>query len=362
MEKILIVNPFGIGDVLFTTPVIDTIKQKYPESRISYWCNERVRDILKNNPQIDKVFAFSRGDLKKLYRRAPMEGIKRFLGLIIALRKEGFQAAFDFSLDHRYSMLLKLLGVKRRIGFNYKNRGRFLTDRIDIEGYTDRHAVEYYLDLLRLVNLVPGKMALSLSVPQGNKISMQIMLERYGIKEGDLIIGIAPGAGGSWGASAYFKQWPAIRFAQLADKLISELNAKVVLLGDASESAITEAVNYSMKNKPVDLCGKTTLEELIAVVSLLKLLITNDGGPLHIAVALGVNTISIFGPVDETVYGPYPQSEMHRVFKKELDCRPCYKKFRVTDCDKERACINSITVDEIFNAVPGLLSIKEVAS
>ena len=125
MEKFLIINPFGIGDVLFTIPVIRALKEKYPGSFIGYWCNERVSRLLKNDPDINKVFDLSRGDVKRLYK-----GLKRsavLFGLVGRIRKERFNAAFDFSLDSRYGLWSKLAGIRKRIGFNYKGFKRALS-------------------------------------------------------------------------------------------------------------------------------------------------------------------------------------------------------------------------------------------
>lgn len=351
MKKYLLINPFGIGDVLFTTSLISAIKDAYPDSFIGYWCNQRVEAILKNDPRINKIFALSRGDLKKIYRRLKIEGIKKFLGLILGIRKERFDAALDFSLDHRYSLVAKILGITRRIGFNYKKRGRFLTDSIDIEGYVNKHIVEYYLDLLKFLNIKPGRYNLSLLIPEDKITRCKKFLEDLDLKDADLAVGIAPGAGASWGQDASLKHWPAVKFSQLADRLIYEFGAKVIILGDTSEKPIAEAITNMMKNKPIDLAGKINLEDLPALIKHLNILVTNDGGPLHIAVALGIKTVSIFGPVDEKVYGPYPADLRHLVIKKELSCRPCYQKFKVPVCLRDRECINSINVEEVMDAL-----------
>ncbi|MBU4346040.1 MAG: lipopolysaccharide heptosyltransferase II [Candidatus Omnitrophica bacterium] len=360
MKKFLIINPFGIGDVLFTTPLAKAIKDNYPDSRIGYWCNERVRGIINNNPDIDKIFALSRGDLKKIFHRSRLEGIKRFLGLLSAIKKEKFEAVFDFSLEHRYSLISKLLGIKKRIGFNYKNRGRFLTDKIDIDGYNNRHAVEYYLDLLQFVNIKPGNSNLNIFVSQGNKVKAENILIQAGIQDRGLLVGIAPGAGASWGQDASLKHWPAARFAQLADRLISDFGAKILILGDITERPIADTVINTMNNKAIDLTGKTSLEELIAIIDKLHILISNDGGPLHIACALNKKTVSFFGPVDSKVYGPYPpDAERHIVLKKNLECSPCYRNFRLTNCLRNRQCLEDIDVALALSAVSSLLSKKE---
>jgi len=353
--KFLIINPFGIGDVLFTTPVIRAIKDAYPDSVIGYWCNERVGGVLRNSPKINKVFALSRGDIKKIRNESWWKGIFSFLGLLRGIKREKFDISLDFSLDHRYSLISKLLGIKKRVGFNYKKRGRFLTHKIDVEGYSLRHVVEYYLDLLKPLGIKPGGNTLEFPVPESSKVKSKNMLAGHGITGKGPVIGIVPGGGASWGRDAVFKHWPALKYAQLADKLAKDSSSQIVILGDESERPITEVVVSAMKHKPLDLTGRTNLEELAALISNLNILITNDGGPLHIAVALGIKTVAVFGPVDALVYGPYPPSARHVVIHKDFDCRPCYRNFRFQGCEHDRRCTRGITVDEVYAAAHRLI-------
>ncbi|MDD5097715.1 MAG: glycosyltransferase family 9 protein, partial [Candidatus Omnitrophica bacterium] len=219
MKKFLIINPFGIGDVLFTTPVIRAIKEKYPDSFIGYWCNLRVKPLLESNPRINKIFALSRGDLKKFYQESFFKGLGSAIKLTWKIRKEHFDICLDFSLDHRYSLFSKIAGIRKRIGFDYKNRGRFLTNKISIDGYSDKHAIEYYLKLLSFLDIDVTNKSLELVVPAACEKKAKDILARQGIEEKDLVVGIAPGAGGSWGKDAAYKHWPSLKFAQLADKL-----------------------------------------------------------------------------------------------------------------------------------------------
>ena len=353
-KKILIVNPFGIGDVLFTTPLISLLKEELPDSSLSYWCNERTKPILADNQHIDKIFALSRGDLKKIFAASKIKGLKAFLHLSGQLRAEKFDLAFDLSLDHRYGLLLKLLGIKRRIGFDYKGRGKFLTDKIKITGYAGKHMAEHYMSLLKLLNIEPKITGLGLYPSKEQIEKAQVTLNSLGVTEKDSTIGIAAGAGASWGKDAGLKRWPAVKFAQLADKVIDNFNAKIILLGDEQEEDIADTIISNMRNKPLDLTGKTSLEELIALMSLLNIIVANDGGMLHMAVALGVKTVSIFGPVDEAVYGPYPPSPDHIVIKNAVKCRPCYQDFRMPACANNRECLNSLTVEEVYSGVKKL--------
>lgn len=355
MKKFLIINPFGIGDVLFTTPVIRAIKEAFADSFIGYWCNERVQEILKDDPNINKIFPLSRGDIKKIYNNSKWEGIKKGLGLYRQLRKEKFDVALDFSLDHRYSLISKVAGIKKRIGFNYKNRGIFLTDKISLSGYQARHAVEYYLELSDFLNIRPKDKNLYLHINEKNRIRAKAIFRHSGIVDSDLVMGLVPGGGGSWGKDATLKHWPALRFAQVAQRLKTELGARIVILGDETERPLAEVIVSSLKNKPIDLAGKTTLGELAAIIANLNVLVTNDGGPLHMAVALGIKTVSIFGPVDDRVYGPYPKSKEHIVINKNLPCRPCYYNFKMPVCEQDRECLKQISADEVFGAVKSLL-------
>ncbi len=356
MNKFLIINPFGIGDVLFTTPVIRAIKDRYPDSFIGYWCNERLGELLKDSPKIDRVFALSRGDIKRICKNSSIKKLTTLFELINEIRREKFDIALDFSLDSRYGLWSKLAGIKKRIGLDYKNRGRFLTDRIKFSGYAGKHVVEHNLDLLNFID--PHRrghlnVPYSIEVGEESRIKARNILKEHGVAATDLLIGVAPGGGASWGKDAIYKRWAAKKFGQLAEKLKKDLNAKVVLLGSVEEKEIASlpSVARNDDNRVIDLVGKLNLKELAAVISELKLLICNDGGPLHMAVALGVKTVSIFGPVDEKVYGPYPPNDDHVVVKKDLSCRPCYKDFRFTGCSNNKRCLEDITVDEVYKKV-----------
>jgi lipopolysaccharide heptosyltransferase II len=355
--KILFVNPFGIGDILFTTALFKPLKEK--GYSIYYWCNERVVDILRYNKAIDGIFDLSRGDLKRIFKTSIGEAIKRIIGLIKKIKKERFDIALDFSLDSRYSLLLRLLGVKRIAGFDYKGRGRFLTDNVKIDGFDDRYMVEQYAMLLKVIDKAfETHNGMELSIGDSARKWANEILKQNGIGTADVLIGIAPGGGASWGESAFRKHWPKERFAYVAEELLSRDKYKIILFGSEKEVDICNFIADRMKDSLMNLCGKTTLGQFAALLERCKLLMTNDGGPLHMASALGVKTVSIFGPVDEKVYGPYPPSDNHIVITSEVGCRPCYKKFKYPLCHN-RACLNSIEPSRIIEAVRSNLKDKE---
>lgn len=356
-KRILVINPFGIGDVLFTTPLIHTIKQSFPQSFIAYICNYRTESILKENPYIDKIIPFSRGDIKKIAKKSKIEALKKSFSLIRWVKKTKFDLLFDFSLEYRYNMVARFLGIPQRIGFNYKNRGRFLTDKIDIDGYAGEHIVEYNLDLLKFLGMkkvATGRLELFLS--KEDKQWAENFLENNNLSKDDFVVGIIPGGGESWGRTAFYRLWAKEKFAQVADGLIKKYNAKIIILGSLQEKKICQDVANLMQKKPIIACGKTSVRQFAAILKKCKLAITNDGGPLHIVVSQDVKSISIFGPVDEKVYGPYPSSKRHIVLKKELSCRPCYKKFKMPEC-KDRKCLELITAEDVLEAAEKLLEV-----
>jgi len=355
MMRYLIINPFGIGDVLFTTPVVRAIKESAKDTFLGYWCNVRVEEILISNPHIDRIFALSRGDLKSLFATSWAKGMNALLDLGGSIKKEHFDIAIDFSLDHRYAVFCLLLGIRRRVGYDFKKRGCFLSERIPFSGYKDKHVVEYYLDLLKTLGIDSKGKHMELYTGQQSEIWADDFLESHNIKKSDLTIGVAPAGGLSWGKNAYLKYWPKENFAEVSDRLIEDVEAKVVFLGDENDTVWINEIVSLMRNKAVNASGCTSLGSLAALISKCNLLIANDGGPLHMATALGVKSVSLFGPTDEKVYGPYPESDKHIVISGRVTCRPCYNNFRIKECARENRCLREIEVDEVYSAALRLL-------
>ena len=134
-KKILIINPYGIGDVLFTTPVISNLRLAYPQATIAYLANRRTADFLKFNPDIAQVFVYERDEFVDVYRQNPFKFIKNDLEFFNSIKQQGFDVVFDFSLNSTFGFLSAACGIKKRVGFDYRKRGRFLTDRIPLLGF-----------------------------------------------------------------------------------------------------------------------------------------------------------------------------------------------------------------------------------
>lgn len=356
MRKVLFINPFGIGDVLFTTPLIHTLKDAFLETQFGYLCNRRTAPILKNNPYIDSVFIYERDEFEATREKSFFSWFKEYLDFLNKIKNEHYELVFDFSLNSQYGFFSWYAGIRERIGYNFKKRGRFLTKKVNLSGYSEKHIVEYYAGLLKFCNIDLKYKNLELYLKEEDKKRADEILAKEDIKPNDLLVGIIPGAGASWGKEAFLKRWPSDKFAQLTDKIVEKYKAKIIIMGDFSEKEIIKSIIDKMHYKAIDLTGKTTVVELASLLNRINLLITNDGGPLHMAVALGKKTVSFFGPVDPKVYGPYPpDGNKHIVLRKVLDCSPCYREFRLKPCLKNKECLESIEVEEALQAVDRLI-------
>jgi len=192
----------------------------------------------------------------------------------------------------------------------------------------------------------------TLITTQSDRAFIDNFLKKSGIKDNDILIGIAPGGGMSFGQKNQDRRrWGVKKFAELADKF----NAKVVLIWGPGEEGLVKEIASLMKRNPPLIAPVTKVREMAELCARCRLVICSEGGPLHIANSQGVRTISIFGPVDEQVYGPYPKNENNITVTSQAGCRPCYKKFKLPDCGTKK-CLEAISAEEVFNIV--LLQIK----
>ncbi len=312
MKKILIINPFGIGDVLFTIPGLRNLRQAYPQARIVYIANRRTAPMLNSNPHVNQVHVYERDEFYALYQTDKLGFLRKWVDFLNTIRREQFDAVFDFSLSNSWGFLMAMCGIPRRFGFNYRGRGQMLTHKIVLRGYDNKHVVEYYLDLLDLAGVPVLDRHMELIVPASARQWVQEWLVNNGIDAQKPLIAVIPGGGASWGNAAKYKRWPAEKY-------------------------------------------QTSIMQMAALLRLCRLAIVNDGGPLHMCVAAGVPTVSIFGPVDPRVYGPYSMDEgVHQVVQKNLACQPCYRRFRMAACS-HMSCLNTLDTDAVYRKVIGII-------
>lgn len=353
--NILIVNPYGIGDVLFMTPLIRRIKRIFPDAYLACFLGSRTKEVLERNLNVDEIFVFDKGEFDN---GGAAFKIKMFWMLFEKLKKKHFDLMIDISNAGEYAFLAKMfLKIKTRIGFDYRGRGFFLTGKLKLNGYTQRHIIEYYLELLNLLGLeAEDNKNIDFFIRDEDVESSACFLRENGYIEGEKLFCIFPGGGKSWGADADYKHWPKENFARTANEMNSLFGLRTLLLGSSDEFALGRETAGLIRHKVITAFGKTNLAQTAALIKKSDIVLANDGGPLHLAVSQGVKTVSIFGPVDEKVYGPYPFSERHKVVTASIACRPCYKNFRFNKCG-HKECLIKVSPEMVIEALEKLLCV-----
>ena len=353
-SRILIVNPYGIGDVLFTTPLIKKVRQAFPHCYVACLLGSRTREILEKNPNVNEIFIFNKG---KFDKSSLKERFKMFFSLLSVLRKRHFDLMFDISNAPEYSFFAKVfLRIKTRVGFDYKKRGRFLTHRLKLAGYQDKHVIEYYLDLARLLGIkINNDKKIDLYLSSEDIEFSKSFLKEHGCAEGERLLCVLPGGGGSWGEDASYKHWPKENFASVSNQVFQLLGLKTLILGGPEEAGLCKQLEHLINHNCINACLKSTLKQSAALMARCQVVLCNDSGPLHIAKSQGLKTVSIFGPVDEKVYGPYPLSGEDKVLTASVNCRPCYRNFKFTKCHQQR-CLSEIKPKEAFEAIKAHLT------
>jgi ADP-heptose:LPS heptosyltransferase len=351
-RSVLIVNPFGIGDVLFTTPLVRALRRAFPEARLAYLCNRRTEPILRHNPHLDELIVYERDEMVRHWRRSIWQGLRELGRLLRRVRHLGADVVVDVSLGERYSFILGALGARRRVGFDFRRRGRFLTEALVIDGYHEEHVVRYYRRLLRFMGVACLQDSLELPVSDADRAWASAWVGAQQFGERHHLVGLVPAGGVSWGIDASFRRWHAEGVAAVGDALAERYAARIILFGEQADQPVCRRVAELMRHPALDVSGQTTLGQFVSLLGRMTLVVCNDGGPLHLAVSQGVRTVSVFGPVDPQVYGPYPvDGGRHEVVcREDLPCRPCYRQFRLPPCPYERACLTTIGPEAVVMA------------
>lgn len=336
-DRILIRSTNWIGDVVMSMAALREVRRLYPQAHSAVFARHWVAGLFEGQGVVDEIIPFSDDHCTLRWRQQ----LRSFDAAIL------FQNAFEAGL------LAFLSRIPKRIGYSTQGRGFLLTQKAQPRiKELKRHQVYYYLDLLfqtgvsklDYVNSPDFRPDISLTATTQSLQSSDRVLKEMGLDPDDCLIGINPGA--FFGPA---KRWHSDRYGALADLLAREKGAKVLLFGSEGEKPIAEEIETHMKERPFILAGRTDLPALMGTISRCRLFITNDSGPMHLAAALGVRQVAIFGSTDEIATGPF--SDNAAVIHKHVDCSPCL----LRECPKDFRCFDRITVDEVFETAKGLL-------
>ncbi len=322
-----------LGDAVLTTPALSAVREAFPSARISLAARPLVAELFRHHPDVDEILVYD--------KQGRHSGAAGMLRMAAELRRRRFESAILFQNAFDAALLAFLAGVPERMGYATDGRRILLTRAVPVTEETLRlHHAEYYLNLLAALGISPpASPRMRLRVVDEEKEAMAERLSTLGVPKGKRILGINPGA--TYGSA---KRWYPDRFAAVADALSEEWEAYVVLMGSVPERPLAEEIETAMKRKPVNLAGRTTVRELMALLSLSSFLVTNDSGPMHIAAALGVPLAAIFGPTDWRTTSPWTGKA--RVVRVDVDCSPCM----LRECNRGHECMLGVTADMVVAA------------
>ena len=343
-HSILIVKLSAIGDVIQTLPMVEALRNQYPEAGIDWLVEEDASDLLVGHPALNRVIISRRKSWQKLlFQRGKfwctLREIKRF---IRDLRSRDYDWIIDNHGVFKSGVLVFLSRGRRKIGFKASagiaDEGNYLFTN---ERYNplsiERHALERYLDLVSQIGVQICRPSLEFLVPSEFRKRAEDLLRENGFFNRPIVV-IHPMA--KWGT----KQWPLGNFARLISAL-TQKGASVVITGSRQdEEPVREILRrVDSSSKVLNLVGKTGLRELAGIFSLCDLVLTPDTGPMHLAAAVKAPLVTLFGPTAPWRTGPYGNSPV--ILRKPLACSPCFKKM----CDTME-CMNSISVEEVLEA------------
>lgn len=330
LRSILVRAPNWLGDAVLALPALANLRHCFVRARISLLAHPRVSGLFRDSPYID--------DLLEIPRWNQMSWA------VSTLRRQRFELALLLPNSFQTALICALAGIPHRIGYATDGRWPLLTVGVCRSNKAPLHQADYYLGLLRALRWDAWEHQASLVLPPGSNAEAERLLATFGLRPGVPLVGINPGA--AYGTA---KRWPAERFAEAADLLAERRGTIAILFGSPMESALTEGIRRRMRMEAIDLGGKTSLATFAGLLGRCRLLLTNDTGAMHLAAALGVSCVALFGPTDPKLTGPLGTG--HQILRNPPACSPC----RYRDCPIDHRCMQAIEVEGVVAAAEVLL-------
>jgi len=335
--NILLRSANWVGDAVMTTPAIRGVRRNFPGARISILAKPWVAPVFSNNRNIDQVIIYD--------AQGRHNGWTGLLRLARDLKRYRFDMAVLFQNAFEAALLAFLAEIPRRLGYCTDARSILLTDRVRAtRKLKNGHQIDYYLGILKGAGLTTDDRALSITVTEKEKQVALHLLKQYGAGDPENVIGINPGA-----AFGTAKRWYPERYAALIKRLHESCNASFFIFGGAGEASLGSTISGLTGEYCINLCGKTSLREAIALINVCSLFITNDSGLMHVAAALDIPQVAIIGPTDPINTGPV--NSLSHIVCVPTSCSPCLK----PECPEDHRCMKKISVDLVFSEAESLL-------
>ena len=327
--RILLIKPSSLGDIVHTLPVVSAIKAQWPGVHLTWLVKRRWAELVRRVAGVDRVWPVD-------------EGAANWLKQGWALRSECFDLAVDLQGLFRSGVVAWLSGVPLRIGFANGREGSpwFYTTRVSVPT-VEMHAVDRYLLVAGAMGArVQGSPQFRFNVFDEDRAIVRTILSEKGISIDQPWIAMNVSA--RWPT----KRWPLSSFAAVLDRLHEEGQGPVAVIGSAEDRCAVEALRAVTPTPFIDLTGAVPLGCLPALLSGAAAMVTNDSGPMHIAAAVGIPVVAIFGPTSEIRTGPYGPG--HRVLTAPVPCRPCFN--RVCHNSVPLECLQLVQPDQVLDA------------
>ncbi len=325
-----------IGDTVLTVPFLRNLRQAYPAAHIDLMLEPFSGSVIEGCPYVDRVIPF---EFKTIHtysgasKRGRLAGYFHYWRLI---KNAGYDAVFVLKRSLSSALLAWAAGVPRRIGFTTEGRGLLLTDPVPYR--RDQHEVENFLDCLRALEIPVRSTSLELWPSEEDEKKVHVFFRDAGWKDGDLKIVIHAAA------SLPAKQWPLERFAAVMKTVKDKYDARFIYTGAPGDSALYRTIESYGPFGGLNLCGMTDLRQNLSMYRAADMFFGVDSGPMHMAAAVGVPVVALFGPTDERKWGPWGGS--HIVVTRCFSCRPC----KPHKCGNNE-CMKQISVEEALQAV-----------
>jgi heptosyltransferase II len=330
IKRVLVRAANWIGDAVMTLPALQSIRQAFPKKHIAILTKPWVADLFFQSPLVDQVILYE--------SPGRHEGIRGKWQLARELKKEGFDIAILFQNAFEAALISYLAGIPRRGGYNTDARGVLLTHAVRVDGEVRKgHQVDYYREMVKGLGLESLPAIPFLEASPGHKEEAGRILDSFGLAEEERIMGLGPGA--TFGPA---KQWFPERFAALADRFSRDGDVRILVFGSRADMPTASLLVRKAQSPMIDLTGQTSLRQVIGLIARCRLFVSNDSGLMHVAAALGVPVLAIFGSTDAVRTGPL--GKKCRVVKSPLPCSPCLK----PRCPQNRECMEGISVDEVY--------------
>jgi heptosyltransferase-2 len=335
VDKILIRGTNWIGDAILTLPAVAAIRSTYPDAYIAILAKPLVADVYELFSAVDEVIIYE----------SKLDNPIGVFKLAHKLRKKNFDAAILLQNAIEAAIIAFAAGIPLRAGYNSDGRGLLLTHSVKRTKEIKKvHQTDYYLEMVKALGCASVSREIHLET-KINRLDAQDILQKFIPEINKAIIGIAPGA--TYGPA---KRWFPDRFAEVANKLDESFSMQGILLGGKADGEIAEEVQKLARPNLINLAGKTTLREAIYLISQCRLFLSNDSGLMHIAGALNIPTVAIFGSTNPVTTAPVGNKSI--IVRREISCSPCLKE----TCPTDFRCMKQISVEDVFAAAQNLLN------